>query len=379
MTEKKSYIARVSGVEVTQLTDYKGHSHHFYFTNSGWYAGGRKLLFSSERCNRRNLFGADLETGEIEQLTDLDPAAGQGEPDFLRACKNPIRDEVYFWRGGALLAVDLASRAIRLVFEGTGSILSCSADGQYVCFAGSAADAKEARPDQPSVNAPRTDRSAGHVGLQKRWEAMPLSQIMRVPVDGGEGEVLFKENYWIGHVNTSPTQAHLLTFCHEGPWDKVDNRIWGLDMNTGKVWKIRPTAAGETVGHEYWFRDGIRIGYHGQTVEGKPMLGSIRFDNTERRESDFPGQTGHIFSLDDDLIVGDGSGIIRAWKREGDGYAGPRMLCRHDSGMRTQESHPHPRISPDGRYVVYTSDRSGYCNVYTVPLVELESLPMAKD
>jgi len=91
LPEKKSYIARVSGVEVTQLTDYKGHSHHFYFTNSGWYAGGRKLLFSSERNNRRNLYGVDLETGEIEQLTDLDPAASQTDPDFLRACKNPTR------------------------------------------------------------------------------------------------------------------------------------------------------------------------------------------------------------------------------------------------------------------------------------------------
>ena len=32
MPEKRSYMDRVSRVEVTQLTDYKGHSHHFYFT-----------------------------------------------------------------------------------------------------------------------------------------------------------------------------------------------------------------------------------------------------------------------------------------------------------------------------------------------------------
>jgi len=369
MPEKKSYIARVSGVEVTQLTDYKGHSHHFYFTNSGWYDEGRKLLFSSERNNRRNLYGVDLETGEIEQLTDLDPATGQGEPDFLRACKNPHREEVYFWRGGTLHAVDLASRAMRQVFVGSGAILSCSADGKYICFAGSAADA----------NAPREKQPAVRLGFQKRWESMPRSRIMRVPVDGGEGEVLFEENYWIGHVNTSPTQSHLLTFCHEGPWDKVDNRIWGLDMNTGKVWKIRPTAEGEMVGHEYWFGDGVRIGYHGQSAQGSPMLGCIRFDNTQQREFDFPGQTGHIFSLDDSLIVGDGGGVIRIWKREGDGYASPRALCRHDSGMRFQEAHPHPRIAPDGCSVVFTSDRSGYCNVYSVPLPEFESLHVIKE
>jgi oligogalacturonide lyase len=199
-----------------------------------------------------------------------------------------------------------------------------------------------------------------------------------VEVDSGAAQVVFEEDYWIGHVNTSPTQPDILTFCHEGPWDQVDNRIWGLNAGTGTVWKIRPTAEGEVVGHEYWFADGIHIGYHGHTAEGKPMLGRIRYDNTMPREHDFIGQTGHIFSLDDKLIVGDGSGVIRVWKKEGDGYSQPRVLCRHDSAMRIQQTHPHPRISPDGSYVVFSSDRSGYCNVYMVPVVEYESLPPAE-
>ena len=197
-------------------------------------------------------------------------------------------------------------------------------------------------------------------------------------VDSGAEQVVFEENYWIGHVNTSPTQPDILTFCHEGPWSEVDNRIWGLDASTGKVWKIRPSAKGEVVGHEYWFGDGIHIGYHGHTAEGKPMLGRIRFDNTKPLERDFIGQTGHIFSLDDNLIVGDGSGVIRVWKKEGDEYSQPRVLCRHDSAMRIQQTHPHPRISPNGSYVVFSSDRSGYGNVYMVPLVAFESLPLAE-
>jgi len=47
--------------------------------------------------------------------------------------------------------------------------------------------------------------------------------------------------------------------------------------------------------------------------------------------------------------------------------------------MRIQQTHPHPRISPDGKYVIFTSDRSGYGNVYSVPLVEFESLPEVKE
>lgn len=45
--------------------------------------------------------------------------------------------------------------------------------------------------------------------------------------------------------------------------------------------------------------------------------------------------------------------------------------------MRIQQAHPHPRISPDGRYVIFTSDRSGYCNLYKVNLADFDSLPPA--
>lgn len=370
-SEKKNYKDPTSGVEVTQLTDYKGHSHHFYFTNPGWYAGGRKMLFSSDRQNRTNLFGVDLHTGEIEQLTDLEPVPLPRELEFLRASKNPVRDEVYFWHDLDLMAVDLLTRKTRTLHHldpgWCVSMTNCSADGRHVFF-GTWKDLSDQIP---------TDLLRGYRGFRETWEAKPRSQIVRAAVDGGDAQVVFEEDYWIGHVNTSPTQHDILTFCHEGPWDKVDNRIWGMDASTGKVWKIRPAAKGEVVGHEYWFGDGIHVGYHGYTAQGKPMLGHIRFDNAMPHECDFPGQTGHIFSLDEHMVVGDGSDVIRMWQRDGQGYSQPRILCRHDSAMRIQQTHPHPRISPDRCHVVFTSDRTGYGNVYMAPIVEFESLPLA--
>lgn len=95
-SEMTNYKDPVSGVLVTQLTNYKGHSHHFYFTNAGWYAGGSKLLFGSDRNNRTNLFGVELATGEIEQLIDLEQVPLPREVEFLRACLNPVRDEVIY-------------------------------------------------------------------------------------------------------------------------------------------------------------------------------------------------------------------------------------------------------------------------------------------
>ena len=362
-----------SGVEVTQFTDYKGHSHHFYFTNPGWYDRGRKLLISSDRNNRTNLFGVDLVTGHIEQLSDLEPVPLPRELEFHRACKNPVREEVYFWHDLRLLALDLIAGGTRVLYEidprWCVSMTNCSADGRYV-YCGTWEDLS---------NRFRVDLLRGYVGFAEIWEAKPLSQILEVATDGSGGRVSYEEKYWIGHVNTSPVRDNLLTFCHEGPWDRVDCRIWGLEPTTGKAWKIRPTSEGERVGHEYWYADGVRIGYHGGRVDGRPILGRIRYDDTDRFEADFPGQTGHIFSHDENVIVGDGDGVIRTWKWENGRYVGPRVLCRHDSSMHIQQAHPHPRISPDGKNVVFTSDREGYCNVYMAPLAEFESLPPVEE
>lgn len=377
-SEMKTHTDPVSGVEVTQLTDYKGHSHHFYFTNPGWYDNGRKLLVASDQANRSNLYGLDLESGAIEQLTDLEPVGLPRELEFTRACKNPVQEEAYFWHDLSLMALDLNTKETRVLTEidprWCVSMTNCSADGKHVYFG-----CWEDLSDQFAV-----DLLRGYVGFRETWEARPLSQVRRAATDGSGEETVFEEEYWIGHVNTSPTQPHLLTYCHEGPWHLVDNRIWGLDARTGKSWKIRPTAENETVGHEYWYRDGLRIGYHGRIGIDKgrgerSILGHVLHDGTEAYEAEFPGQTGHIFSHDESLIVGDGGGVIRLWKWIDGRYAGPRLLCRHDSSMHIQQTHPHPRISPDGQYIIFSSDRSGYGNVYRVPLVEFESLPLIEE
>lgn len=371
-SEKLTYDDPTTGVAVTQWTDYKGHSHHFYFTNPGWYDEGRKLLISSDRNNRTNLYGLDLESGAIEQLTDLEPVALPRELEFIRASKNPVRDEAYFFHDLKLMALDLKTRELRTLHEmepgWVVSMTNGSADGRYVYF-GISEDLSDRI---------RTDLLRGYVGFEETFRAKPLSRIVRVPSEGGAAETVFEEQYWIGHVNTSPTQPELLTYCHEGPGHLIDNRIWGLNAVTGESWKIRPMVEGELIGHEYWHRDGIHLGYHGHNARREWVLGFLRYDNTEWDEYEFQEKTGHIHSHDQALIVGDGGGVIRLWRREGEGYSAARILCRHDSSSHIQHVHPHPRISPDGQYVVFTSDRTGYGNVYTAPLVEFESLPRAE-
>ena len=360
-----------TGVPVRQLTGHKGHSHHLYFTNPGWYDGGRKLLLGSDRHNLTVLMSLDLESGELLQLTDHQFPPPPAEGSFLFSCVNPQRAEAYYWNGPELILLDLHSLEERLIYRAPEgfmvSILNCTADGKYVCT-GLFEDLSGRFP---------LDLLHGYVGFEECHAARPLSRILRIATDGSGAEVVWEENYWIGHVNTSPTRPHLLSFCHEGPWEKVDQRIWGLDLQTGKAWKIRPKEPGDLIGHEYWLADGESLGYGGQ-IHGKPGFGFVRYDNSDRQESTIATGSVHFHSNTRRLIVGDGSvqePYILLWRWEGEQIEPARILCRHRCSFHVQQTHVHPRFSPDGRQVLFTSDASGYGNIYLVELPEIDSLP----
>jgi len=373
-SEISTYHDPLTGRKVRQLTSYKAHSHHLYFTNPGWWDNGRKLLFGSDRSGRTNLFSVDLEDGTITRHTDADMPGAPRETTFLFASVNPMRPEAYFWRGDQLLAIDLITNRERQLWTCPDgympNMINVTADGNAICSV-IFEDVSDRFP---------VDLLHGYVGFREMWAENPHSQIIRVPVDGGPCETIWEEKYWIGHINTSPTQPHLLSFCHEGPWDAIDNRMWILDISSGKAWKLRERRnAGEMVGHEYWHADGITVGYHGY---GSPhnFFGAVHFDNTNVRELAMEGQTGHVHSNDFSLIVGDGMGdaktpALRLWKASGGKFDPPRLLCRHDGSFKSQVLHVHPRISPDGRTVVYTSDRTGYGQVYEVEIGDVNDLP----
>ncbi|MBM7789659.1 oligogalacturonate lyase family protein [Tenggerimyces flavus] len=361
---------------VQQLTNHKGNSHHLYFTNAGWYDGGRKLVVGSDRQNATNLYGVDLESGELRQLTDL-PDAGSGT--FLSTSVNPARDEAYYWFRGRLVALDLDTLEERVLYEvpegfkGSGCT-NVTADGRYVCVNVT----EDVNDKLAAMLGPDYHRLSLYPGFAEHVDLHPLSQVVRIPVDGSPPNVAWEENHWIGHINTSPGRADLLTFCHEGPWDLVDHRIWGLDIENGKAWKIRPTEPGERVGHEYWQADGEHIGYHG-TLQGRPFLGSINYDNTDQQEMETVS-VQHCHSNDVGLVVGDGQRDfpqLVLWRSTGDAWDKPRTLHTHRGSFHVQHVHVHPRFNAAGNQIVFTSDHNGYGNVFLIDVPDdVEALPV---
>ncbi|MBO5218302.1 MAG: PD40 domain-containing protein [Clostridia bacterium] len=365
--ERYTYTDPDTGAEVTRLTSHRGNSNHLYFTNNSFYDEGRRIVFQSDRDNAVNLFSMELATGEIEQLTDIAPLPYPKEYSLHTSFVDGVRATCCFFAGDSLMLLDLKTKEVREIYrmppKYRSHITSITADGKYVLT---------------SIFEDTSDRIVGKRDVRKIWETQPHSQILRIPVDGGAPEVLH-EGIYLAHVNASPTDPDLFTFCHEGAWNQVDHRLWLMNIASGEIVRLHPCGEGEVIGHEYWYADGRHIGYHGHKP-GARQLGRISWDGKDDRAWEFPFNTGHIFSRDERLIVGDGerSGrYLRLWRLMEDGYEAPRALCLHDCTFKRQRAHVHPAITPDGRAVLYTSDESGYEQVYLVRIPDdLTSLPM---
>ena len=122
-------------------------------------------------------------------------------------------------------------------------------------------------------------------------------------------------------------------------------------------------------------------------------FGHIRYDNTDHVEAELGAYSRHFHTLDGALVVGDGSPVyalptmiqacptwpyILLYPWEDTDYGTPRILALHGSTFNRDPSHCHPHITPDGKKVLYTSDTTGYANIYLVEIGDVEDLKELK-
>jgi len=397
-SETETYEDPASGATVRRLTNYPGtDNRHLYFTEDGWYDDGRRLLVRGRREGTGDLYSVDLETGLITQLTDL-----PGDVEDVTC--HPESATAYFWFEGRITGLDLDSLDVWTVYETPeeysdygGSMPGVTADGETVCFS----LVEDAVP-KPTFSGNRAEGDADGDGedgedgtedgdvdredwIDEMFEARPRSRVMAIPADGdGEAETLVDVERWLGHVNTSPERPDLLTYCEEGTWERVDNRIWVLNRETGETWRVRPTDEDEAVGHEYWLADGEHVGYHGwrgSRDDPDPFFGVARYDGTDRREGTAPDIYTHFHCNAPDMVVGDGTfrgvphNLLWSYDESADEFRGPRKLATH-GWTGDDDAHPHSRVGPDDETVAFDSTRAGdTSDVYLVDVPDFEELP----
>lgn len=356
--EHKVFSSPESGVEVVQLTSDPAQDTHLYFTNNGFVPKDNGLLFASTRGGKWNLFYMNLASYEFVQLTDGRKIAG------ANAVVSPSRMEAFYRDGNQIRAVHLQTLADRLVTEtpqGFGvSALSITADGQTLAFGLS--------EDIPLST--KTDKIYSE--FDERFDKKPLSMLFTGKADGTGWHTVARQQKWISHTLVNPQNANEILYCHEGRWEKVEQRLWLVNSDDSNNRKLRPEETPELrIGHEFWFDDGIRVGYQSSLPGKEKKIGIANVRTGEFREYPLAYSDGHVYATQDEKrVVGDGSEkdpYLNLYELKDGKYTAQRLF-RHGSSFAKQYWHPHPRFTPDEKSVLFTSNREGNGDMYLIRL-----------
>jgi len=374
--ELETYDDPHTGATVHRLTtDPDSDDRHLYFTADGWYDDGRRLLLRCKREGQRDLYSVDLETGQLTRLTDLEHGVG--------GCTrvNPEANEVYFaysttggWYDAEyVLGLDVTTLEVRPVVK--------KPEG-YDDY-GFGVDDVLADDERLLVSVSENTDAEGHEATRATY---PHCAIFAADIEGeDDAELIHEEEYWISHVNASPTRPELFTYCHEGPWDKVDTRIHIVNTETGLNEPLREVHDDEAVGHEYWLREGEYVGYHGWEGENDNedcFHGTVKWDDTDRRETEIPVRRTHCHSNTRDRFVCDGDDakvpflLLSEYDEETETYE-TRKLATH--AWDPDSPHPHARMSPDGETIAFDADPTGSDDAFLVEIPPFEDLPVYED
>jgi len=361
--EKKTWIDDTTGYEITQWTT-TGNNNHPYFTNESFIDDTTAIIFSN-RTGGRQLYKLNLQTGEMIRMTDA---------ESLRIMDHlPQFKKLWYIDGTKLRELNTATLVSKDVynFNDLYDILSFSitCDGKYLVFATDLGSRKS------------TTCEYGPFAILKL--NLEDKSITKITPDLG---------YNISHVQANPVDPSLILYCWQ--WDAPGRarlvgatpiRIWWVNINgTDGGPFAQPFGLHRT--HEAWTPDGKYVTYSGDfrfgTQKGREVLGIQSIDGTLNTLYDASVWHGHQNMFKDnkhwvaDLYNHD-ERFLMLFEKNREPKLKSTKLFRHASSWGGQSSHPHPRFSPNGRYILFSTDKSGSPQVYTVK-INLDANPTEK-
>ncbi len=244
----------------------------------------------------------------------------------------------------------------------------------------------------------RQPMNKGEMMEHRQAERLPMV-LFTLDLLTGKQRILLHSDAWLNHLQFSPTDPHLLMYCHEGPWQKT-NRIWMIRTDgTHNTLVQARTMFMEIAGHEFWGQDGKMIWYDWQTPKGQDFwLAGYNIETGERiayhmdrddwsihfnvshngelfcGDGGDPGQVAHakngewIYLFHPEMIHGDGVNEPS--------YIQPGVLhAERLVNMSQHKYHLEPNVSftPDDRWVVFRSNMFGATYVFAVQVAKAEA------
>jgi len=356
--EHKVSTARESGLSVIQLTSDPADDAALAFTSDSFVPADHGIVFASRRTGDWNLFYLNLETFRFVQLTD------SKQINAIGAVVSPATMEVYYRDGCAIKAVHLhtlAERKLNTIPSGyTASSLSVTLSGKTLAYT-----IQEETPLPPKTDKPASDRA-------ERFQKQPWCAVVTGHTDGTGWHEVLRQKRWLNPASVDPLNENLILYSHEGPWEMVRQRLWLIDTG-GRINAPlrREYTASVAIGHEYWFSDGIHVGYQVTEPDGPKSLGVADVIDGSYLEYPTPYNDAHIqVSHTGDIFVGAGSDhepYLNLY-RLADGKLTGRHLWKHESSFAQPPLSPQPRFSPDDKFVLLTSTRDGNADIYLIAL-----------
>lgn len=368
-----------TGARVTRLTPLDVTCHRNYFYQKCFSNDGSKLLFAGGFDHPTgkdwNYHLLDLQNQVALQLTDQ-----PGENTF-GGFLSPDDKYLYFVRQERRLIrlslADLSEEVVYTVPEGWvgyGTWVSNSACTKMVGIEIHADDWFPLNTWQK---------------FNEMFHRQPRCRLFSVDLATGERRVILEQCGWLGHPQYRPFDDNTVAYCHEGPHDLIDARMWFINEDGTNRRCGKDHAPGESCTHEFWVPDGsamIYVSYQHDAPER--WIYSLDPVTLENKLLTAMPQCSHLMSNHDgSLIVGDGCGPATGDASAsnemltGDPYlhlfdlkAGTtRPIARHDSSWGVykdsrQVTHPHPSFTPDGKQVLYSCDAEGEPALYLADL-----------
>lgn len=351
-SEKKTWIDNSTKCEITQWTN-TSKNWHLYFNIESFIDNENVIIFST-RSGKTNLYKMNLTDGTITQMTD--------ENDLKQNIwHNSLQKTLWYFNGDTLKVLNTTTFKCSdlFVFDKTKpESFAVTCDGKWFVYSVN---------KNPGFTA---NNSTGPFALLKL--NLSTKEISQISPDYG---------FRMSHVQTNPIDPNLITFCWqhqyrdggEGIVGNTPIRIWwnSLDGKSGGPVVFQELGLHRT--HEFWFPNGKYIGFSARYLyglnKGQQFIGYTSIDGKMLKM--FPANVGAAHSQmfsDEKHWVSDlynGSNLVLFTLTEKK-IAEAKVLFRHDSTWGEQSTHPHPHFSPDGKYILFSTDKTGTPQVYTV-------------
>lgn len=321
-----------------------GNNTHIYFNRANFTYDGKYLIFRSDRTGNWQVYAYDIAGQRLRRLTDAEHDPGRPSID-------PCRPILYYGQGNAVHQLNIETLEDSLVYRhptpegGSFLLMDVSGDGQYLGF-------MEIGPYEKAEN--------GTADFVRRFEARPLSSLWIATADGAKVWKVHEEKRHLQHLLFCPTDPATLMYCHEGPWDRVEQRLWLMHWDGSRIRPLRYQETPElAIGHEYWLADGRHVDYV-RRCKGQPTA-VCRVDTYSGEETvlTLHGYCHFISDRTGNRIVGDDADYVTLLDVP-TGRLTP--LVRHNQELTIANTlyHPHPAFSPDGERIVFCRrDKAG--------------------